>query len=109
MAAGLSFDASGQRSAARVALLGHTAASDLFGKASPLGQHVLINRVRFTVTGVLEERGQGLDVSNEDSQVYVPLSTAMRRLTNLGHYNSIVVEVDRSTRWTRPPPPFARC
>jgi putative ABC transport system permease protein len=54
----------------------------------------MINRVPFTVSGVLAERGQGLDVSNEDNQVYVPLATAMRRLMNVDHYSAIVLEID---------------
>lgn len=54
----------------------------------------MINRVPFTVMGVLSERGQGLDVSNEDSQIYVPLATAMRRLMNVDHYAGIVLEMD---------------
>jgi putative ABC transport system permease protein len=97
VAAGELFDSTQERTAARVALLGHTVANDLFGASSPLGQRMMINRVQFTVIGVLTERGQGLDVSNEDSQVYVPLSSAMRRLTNLDHYGGIVVEIDSLT------------
>ena len=54
----------------------------------------MINRVPFTISGVLAERGQGLDVGNEDNQVYVPLGTAMRRLMNADHYNAIVLEID---------------
>src|SRR6516165_4077636 len=92
--AGDLFDETQERSAARVALLGQTVATDLFGKSSPIGQHIMINRVPFTVSGVLAERGQGLDVGNEDNQVYVPLTTAMRRLTNLDHYNALVLEID---------------
>jgi len=88
------FDAAQERTASRVALLGHTAANDLFGNSSPIGQRIMINRVPFTVSGVLAERGQGLDVSNEDNQVYVPLASAMRRLMNVDHYNAIVVEID---------------
>jgi len=95
--AGDLFDSTQERTAARVALLGHTVANDLFGTSSPLGQRMMINRVQFTVIGVLTERGQGLDVSNEDSQIYVPLSTAMRRLTNLDHYGGIVIEIDSLT------------
>ncbi|HZU21828.1 MAG TPA: FtsX-like permease family protein, partial [Terriglobales bacterium] len=34
------------------------------------------------------------DVSNEDNQIYVPLSTAMRRLMNLDHYAGILLEID---------------
>ena len=92
--AGDLFDETQERSAARVALLGQTVATDLFGNSSPIGQHIMINRVPFTVSGVLAERGQGLDVGNEDNQVYVPLTTAMRRLTNLDHYNALVLEID---------------
>ena len=88
------FDSTQERTAARVAVLGHTVAVDLFGSSSPIGQRMMINRVPFTVIGVLSERGQGLDVSNEDSQVYVPLTTAMRRLMNVDYYAGIVVEID---------------
>ena len=91
------FDSTQERTAARVALLGHTVANDLFGTSSPLGERMMINRVPFTVIGVLTERGQGLDVSNEDNQIYVPLSTAMRRLMNLDHYGGIVLEIDSLT------------
>src|SRR6266851_2284558 len=97
VAAGELFDSAQERTAARVAVLGHTVANDLFGASSPLGQRMMINRVQFTVIGLLTERGQGLDVSNEDSQIYVPLSTAMRRLTNLDHYGGIVIEIDSLT------------
>jgi putative ABC transport system permease protein len=88
------FDSTQERTAARVAMLGHTVAIDLFGSSSPIGQRMMVNRVPFTVIGVLSERGQGLDVSNEDSQIYVPLATAMRRLMNVDHYAGIVLETD---------------
>jgi len=81
------------RRAMRVALIGHTVARDLYGDEPPVGQRLFINRVPFEVVGVLAERGQGLDVTNEDQQVYVPLTTAMRRLLNIDHYNSILFEV----------------
>jgi putative ABC transport system permease protein len=97
IAAGELFDSTQERTSAPVAVLGYMVANDLFGTSSPLGQRMMINRVQFTVIGVLTERGQGLDVSNEDSQVYVPLSTAMRRLTNLDHYGGIVLEIDSLT------------
>ena len=91
---GVVFDDYQERLASRVVLLGNTAARDLFGNESPIGERLLINRVPFEVIGVLQERGQGLDVSNEDSQVYVPLTTAMRRVMNVDHYTGIILEVD---------------
>ncbi len=92
---GESFDATQERTMARVVLLGATVARDLFGEASPVGNRMMINRVLFTVAGVLQERGQGLDISSEDNHLFVPLSTAMHRLMNLDHYAAIVVEVDK--------------
>ncbi|MBX3695440.1 MAG: ABC transporter permease [Steroidobacteraceae bacterium] len=91
--AGRPFDAVDLRRSARVALLGATVARDLFGDASPVGERLHINRVPFEVIGVLAERGQGLDVTNEDAQVYVPLTAAMRRLLNVEHYSALVLEV----------------
>jgi len=93
VASGERFHADQERTVARVALLGRTVAMDLFGASDPVGRRMMINRVPFTVIGVLSERGQGLDISNEDDQVYVPLTTAMRRLMNLDHYSGIVVEI----------------
>jgi putative ABC transport system permease protein len=84
------------RRSARVAVLGSTVRRDLFGSESPIGKRMFINRVPFEVMGVLEERGQGLDATNEDNQVYVPLSTAMRRLANVDYFSAIFFAL---TRW----------
>jgi putative ABC transport system permease protein len=86
------------KGSARVAVLGSTVERDLFASESPIGKRMFINRVPFEVIGVLEERGQGLDATNEDNQVYVPLSTAMHRLANVDYFSSILLAV---TRWDR--------
>ncbi|GMW06898.1 MAG: ABC transporter permease [Gammaproteobacteria bacterium] len=101
LTAGDFFDADDLRRSARVVLVGHTVARDLWGEESPLGQRLFINRVPFEVAGVLGERGQGLDVINEDLQVYVPLTTAMRRLLNIDHYGSILFELHDSAAMDR--------
>jgi putative ABC transport system permease protein len=91
---GSPFDRNALREQPRVALLGTTAARDLFGDSDPTGNRITINRVPFTVEGVLAERGQGLDSSNEDDQVYVPLDTAMHRLMNIDYFNSLVFNIE---------------
>jgi putative ABC transport system permease protein len=98
---GAFFDAEELRRSARAALLGHGVAVDLFGDEPRLGARLFINRVPFEVIGVLAERGQGLDAVNEDQQVYVPLTTAMRRLLNVEHYAGIVFEVADSGNMER--------
>ena len=90
---GLFFSNEDIRRSARVALLGHTVATDLFDQADPVGERLFINRVPFEVIGVLSERGPGLDAVNEDGRVYVPLTAAMRRLMNIDYYSAILFEV----------------
>lgn len=87
-----------EKRSARVAVIGATVARDLYGSESPVGERLFINRVPFAVAGVLRERGQGLDGSSEDGQVYVPLNTAMRRLLNVDHYGAILLELDGPPR-----------
>jgi putative ABC transport system permease protein len=90
---GRMFDADDVRRSTRVALLGHALVADLFESEDPIGQRLFINRVPFEVIGVLEERGPGLDQTNEDTRVYVPLTSAMRRLLNIDYFNSLLFEI----------------
>jgi putative ABC transport system permease protein len=89
------FEATELRRSSRVALIGYTVAQDLFGTSSPVGERLFINRVPFEVVGVLAERGQGLDVVNEDNEVFVPLTTARHRLLNIDYFSSLLLEIDR--------------
>ena len=89
------FNAGDLRRSGRVALLGSKIAKDLFDETPPVGEKVFLNRVPFEVIGVMRERGQSLDAANEDDQVYVPLSTAMRRLSNVAYYSGILLAVDK--------------
>jgi putative ABC transport system permease protein len=69
------------RASAKVALLGKSVAAELFGQRDPLGQTIRIERVPFTVIGILQ--GKGPDPwlgSDQDDLVLTPLSTAKRRL-----------------------------
>lgn len=64
----------------RVALLGATAAEELFGEDELiLGQTIKINDIPFRVKGILEEKG-GNAFGNEDNVVIIPITTAQRRL-----------------------------
>ncbi len=65
--------------AARVAVLGHQTAEDLFGDSDPLGRTIKINRVHFRVIGVMEEEGGGMGGS-ADEVVFIPITTAQRKL-----------------------------
>ena len=87
------FDEKDDRRAGRVVVLGQAVARDLFESGPATGGRLTIGGVPFEVVGTLSERGQGLDVANEDDQIYVPLRTAMRRVMNRDFYNGLLLEV----------------
>ncbi len=68
-----------------VAVLGSEIATTLFDTADPVGQTVRVNAQNFRVIGVMEAKG-GTGFMNADSQVYVPLTTAMTRLARAGQF-----------------------
>jgi putative ABC transport system permease protein len=68
-----------------VAVLGAQIAQDLFDTASPVGQSVRINGQTFRVIGVMEAKG-GTGFMNVDTQLYVPITTAMSRLSRGGQF-----------------------
>jgi putative ABC transport system permease protein len=68
------------RAAAKVAVVGQTAAHHLFGDVDPLGLTIRIARVPFTVIGVLDRKGQNPSGQDQDDVVMVPLSTAREKL-----------------------------
>ncbi|HZS71698.1 MAG TPA: ABC transporter permease [Candidatus Acidoferrum sp.] len=91
--AGEWFSSDDNRRAARVAVLGAQVARDIFGDTPPVGQQLSIERSPFIVIGIVEEHGQGLDAVSEDDQVYVPLQTAMHRLSNVDYYTGMLLQV----------------
>jgi putative ABC transport system permease protein len=80
---GVYFDAAAVKRLDRVALIGETVVRDLFGEADPLDAEILIESVPFKVIGVLERFGTDLHGMDRDIEVVVPISTLMRRLTNI--------------------------
>jgi len=87
--------------ATRVAVLGPTAASDLFGDPTqggqdPLGQTIRIKGLAFTVVGVTKAKG-GTGIANADDSIYVPLTSGQRYLAGQASYVSLV-DVEATTQ-----------
>jgi putative ABC transport system permease protein len=61
-----------------VIVLGASVATKLFGTFDPLGQSVRVNRVPFTVVGVLASKGSSFGNDNDDLTL-VPITTARQR------------------------------
>ena len=79
-------DALDERMQAQVCVLGAAARRDLFGHAPALGGHVKVNDLWLEVVGVLAARGddedrfEGVALGATSKAVFLPLSTAARRL-----------------------------
>jgi len=69
-----------------VVVLGQTVVEDLFGSAmaNPVGQTVRINRQNYRVVGVLQTKGQGGFMSQDDV-IFMPLRTAQLKLGGAGN------------------------
>lgn len=82
----------------KVAVLGSRVAEKLFGTESPLGKHILIFRVPCQVIGIMEEKGVDIAGIDQDNQIFIPLSTYLRRFVNKDFINAIYVQaVDERT------------
>lgn len=77
----------------RVAVFAPTAARNTFGSDSGVGQAVRLARQPFRVIGLTEPKGLDLNGSDQDDKIFIPLGTAMRRLVNVDHIDTIFVKV----------------
>ena len=80
LAAGRPFTQQDVDGATKVCLLGRTVVENLFGGVDPIGQIVRIKKVPFTVIGVLAPKGQSTWGQDQDDTIFVPLTTAQKRL-----------------------------
>ncbi|HTL52901.1 MAG TPA: ABC transporter permease [Planctomycetota bacterium] len=97
---GRSFSPLDEEHATRVAILGSTTATSLFGTLDPLGESVRISNVNFRVIGVLKSKGdQGW--FNPDDMVVVPFTTAMRHLLGQIYLSEIDVKAAEGADMTR--------
>jgi len=75
----------------KVVVLGSNVAKELFSNQDPLGKKIIVQmgerRFIFEVVGVLESKGQVM-FFNFDNQVYIPVTTMMKRMTGSKYVNS---------------------
>jgi len=92
IASGRSFDEEEDRARRRVAVLGPTAAENLFGQTDPIRLQFRIGRVPFEVIGLTAPKGTDANGLDQDDLILVPLSSATRRLFNVDHIDTIYVQ-----------------
>jgi putative ABC transport system permease protein len=77
-------------SAARVALIGQTIVGNLFEPGEePVGAVIRIKNVPFRVIGVLAQKGQSAQGSDQDDVIFIPFSTAERKVFGTAFIGSV--------------------
>ena len=85
-------------SVARVALIGTRLAETLFAGADPVDEEILIASVPFRIIGVLESVGIDPHGEDRDEDIFVPITTAMRRLDNAEYVGTAKIVVSNHER-----------
>lgn len=85
-----------QNSQVKVVVLGQNVVSELFGQTNPLGKIIKIKNIPFTVIGIMQKKGQS-GFQNLDDMVFIPLSTAQKRIFGANYLRSIFVQVDKES------------
>ncbi len=73
----------------KVCVIGSQVWKEQFKGMDPIGKEVGINNKRFTVVGIMESRGPGLEAGkSDDNMIFIPITTAQTRFwghDNVGH------------------------
>ena len=81
LAYGRFFNENDVRTANKVVILGQTVAQELFGDSDPLGKTIRVKGLPFVVIGTLTARGQSGPGQDQDDMIYIPLSTAQKKVS----------------------------
>lgn len=80
-------------SLARVTVIGQDIVTGLFPNEDPMGKQVRIGNVPFTVKGILVSRGAGPGGSSLDGVIFIPVTTASKRLFNRDYLTTITAQL----------------
>ncbi len=92
VADGRFFSQAEDESLARSVVLGSERAKEFFPDQNPIGKTLTVKNLKFSVVGVLKERGQS-GFSNSDKSVYFPLLTAQKLIAGVDYLNAIRIKI----------------
>jgi len=81
VSSGRFFDETDVAAMRKVAVVGRTVAENLFPGQDPVGSQIRLRNVPFEIIGVLEEKGQTAQGSDQDDVVLAPYTTVRTRLS----------------------------
>jgi len=82
----------------KICVIGKTIKDELFKDENPIGKEIKISNMRFTVVGIMEEKGS-VGWNNFDDRIFIPLFTAQKRITG---QDNVVREIQAQTTGTVP-------
>ncbi|WP_372785286.1 ABC transporter permease [Phenylobacterium sp.] len=92
------FDQGDVDALARTAVLGADLKAKLFPTEDPIGKTIRIGGVPFVVKGVLAPRGVGPSGQTLDNLLYIPVTTASKRLFNRDYLTMVVAQLKDETQ-----------
>ena len=94
VARGTFFSDGDVKSYAPVAVLGQTAAANLYAPGfDPIGSYLWVNNIPFQVIGVMGPKGASASGSDMDDILFIPITTGRMRLFGRNYVRSIIVQV----------------
>lgn len=88
------------RSLSKVAAIGATASTDLFGEGvDPVGQTIRIKNIEFKIIGVMKAKG-GSSFGSQDDMIFIPLTSAQRFLAGDAYVSTISVAAQDASSMT---------
>ncbi len=95
---GAFFSRADQDGRATVAVIGQTAAKNLYDEADPVGSFLLINNVPFQIIGLMGPKGASQSGTDQDDVVFVPVTTGSMRLFGDPSVRTLTIAVTDTTR-----------
>ncbi len=83
------------KSAQRVCVVGSTVLKNLFEGINPLGKTVKVDGKNFLVIGTTVSKG-ALSWYDPDDQIFIPVTTAQKRVFGINHVQSIDVQAEKT-------------
>lgn len=85
------FSAEEIRTSRQVAVLGATVVKNLFETENPIGKDLKVDGKNYLIIGMMEAKG-ALSWFDPDDQIFIPVTTAQKRLFGMDHVQSIDVQ-----------------
>ena len=80
IASGRNFVHEDTQNSSKVAIIGNTVATELFGDVDPINKTMRIGNVPFKIIGLLKTKGQSGMGMDQDDLVFIPITTAQKKV-----------------------------